>query len=202
MVVHLQLVPNDPQGPFVEALQRGDTTARARWFDIEVARVQGLVVRLVGPRADLDDLVHDVFVQAFASVQRFRGGGDDLKAWLTGVTVRVVRGQLRKWRVRRLVLLWRTSDDDVEPDAPSADASPAERAAVARTWALLTGLPTDERIAFALRYFQGLELTEVADAMDVSLSTAKRRLHAARERVLAAARVDPLLVEWLPELEP
>jgi RNA polymerase sigma-70 factor (ECF subfamily) len=202
VVAHLQLVPNDPQGPFVEALQRGDTTARARWFDIEVARVQGLVVRLVGPRADLDDLVHDVFVQAFASVQRFRGGGDDLKAWLTGVTVRVVRGQLRKWRVRRLVMPWRTSDDDVEPDAPSADASPAERAAVARTWALLTGLPTDERIAFALRYFQGLELTEVADAMDVSLSTAKRRLHAARERVLAAARVDPLLVEWLPELEP
>ena len=49
-------------------------------------------------------------------------------------------------------------------------------------YAVLSRIPPDERIAFALRYIDGMELTEVAAACSVSLATTKRRLHRAEKR--------------------
>lgn len=155
MVARLHLVsPPDDDG-FIEALKQGDVAARGSWFDREFGRVQGLVVRLVGPRSDVPDLVHDVFLHAFRSVPSFEGAGSDLRAWLTGVTVRVVRGHIRKWRVRRILQLWGDAEDEAQ-SVTTPEASPAARAAVLRTWALLETFPTDERLAFSLRFFNQL----------------------------------------------
>ena len=58
---------------------------------------------------------------------------------------------------------------------------------------------TDQRIPFALRYVQGLELTAVADACGVSLATVKRRLARAEGRFVIMARRHPALKEWVEE---
>ena len=42
--------------------------------------------------------------------------------------------------------------------------------------AVLDALNVDDRLAFVLRHFEGLELTEVAQTLKMSLSTAKRRI--------------------------
>ena len=51
--------------------------------------------------------------------------------------------------------------------------------------------------AFALRFVDGMELTEVAAACETSLATIKRRLARAGARFEAAARRQPVLEEWL-----
>jgi RNA polymerase sigma-70 factor (ECF subfamily) len=58
-------------------------------------------------------------------------------------------------------------------------------------------LPADERIPFALRFIDGMELTEVARACTVSLATIKRRLSRAEQRFTAFAALEPALAEWL-----
>ena len=58
-------------------------------------------------------------------------------------------------------------------------------------------LPTDERIAFALRVLDGMELTSVASACGVSLATVKRRLKSAQRRFVELSRREPVLVDWL-----
>jgi RNA polymerase sigma-70 factor (ECF subfamily) len=55
----------------------------------------------------------------------------------------------------------------------------------------------EARMAFVLRHVEGLELTEVAAALDVSLATAKRRLQHADKRLRAAAERDPLLANYV-----
>ena len=66
-----------------------------------------------------------------------------------------------------------------------------------RTYLLLDRLPADERIAFALRYIEGMELAQVAVVCDVSLATIKRRLGRAEQRFTAGARGDAVLCRWL-----
>jgi RNA polymerase sigma-70 factor (ECF subfamily) len=73
------------------------------------------------------------------------------------------------------------------------------RAALARAHALLDRLPALERAAFGLRFFEGMRLPEVAEVLEVSLSTAKRRLRRARERFARLAARDALLSDWLGE---
>jgi RNA polymerase sigma-70 factor (ECF subfamily) len=68
-----------------------------------------------------------------------------------------------------------------------------------RTYALLDRLPADERIAFALRYIDGMELALLAVVCDVSLATIKRRLGRAEQRFAAGARGDVILRRWLEE---
>ena len=71
------------------------------------------------------------------------------------------------------------------------------REALEETYRVLDLMPADERIAFALRFVEGMELTEVADACGVSLATIKRRLSRAETRFVAmAGRREPLR-EWL-----
>ena len=48
---------------------------------------------------------------------------------------------------------------------------------------LLEEIPEDQRLTFTLHHFTGLTLSEIADAMETSLPTAKSRLRLAREKL-------------------
>ena len=74
---------------------------------------------------------------------------------------------------------------------------PEAREALRQTYAVLERMPADERIAFCLRFMEGMELTETAEACGVSLATIKRRLVKAQQKFVAAAGADPLLREWI-----
>jgi RNA polymerase sigma-70 factor (ECF subfamily) len=62
---------------------------------------------------------------------------------------------------------------------------------------VLGNLDADQRIAFALRFVAGMELTEVAASCGVSLATIKRRLSRAQSTFASSAQREPALVEWL-----
>ena len=68
---------------------------------------------------------------------------------------------------------------------------PTRCAPRAKSTSILDRLPVDERLAFALRYINGLELVAVAAACDVSLATVKRRLQRAERSFVAAAKRRP-----------
>jgi RNA polymerase sigma-70 factor (ECF subfamily) len=132
-------------------------------------------------------------VRALSNLHTVRNP-EALDAWVTRIAVFAARSLMaRRRRWRWLVFL---PGDDL-PEPPLEPSDPQAREALARTYALLARLPSDERIAFTLRYISGLELTEVADACQVSLATIKRRLARAQERFLVDARNEPLLREWL-----
>jgi RNA polymerase sigma factor (sigma-70 family) len=68
----------------------------------------------------------------------------------------------------------------------SEDAPPDVRAELNAIYAMIHALPARERIALVLRRVEGLSHEEVADALGVSLSTAKRVV-ASSEAALARA---------------
>ena len=65
-----------------------------------------------------------------------------------------------------------------------------ERMLLRKVKAVLDGLSVDDRLAFTLRHFEGLELTEVAETLKMSLSTAKRRIARAEAEFKRRAYAD------------
>lgn len=177
------------------ALHDGNPGAAARLFDGYAPAVERTLVRILGADTDVAGLLNDVFVRALARIDRVVDP-EALGAWLTRIAVFTAREHIRARR-RRSWLSFFAADEIPEVEAREA---PVEmREAVAHLYRALDALPVDDRVAFSLRYLEQMELTEVADACDVSLSTVKRRLARAETRFLALSRCDPLLASWIEE---
>ena len=177
----------------VAAIRVGHPGAKATLFDRHADHVQRVLVRILGVDQELPDLLHDVFIAALEGIDDLREPAQ-LRAWLTRIAVFVARGCIRR-RVRRR---WLRFVDEV-PEVPAAAAPEAERAALAATYRVLSKMPTDERIPFALRHIDQMELTEVAAACDVSLATIKRRLSAAHKTFVKLSRDEPTIREAIAE---
>ena len=177
----------------VDAARRGEAAARTAIFDRHATHVARVLGRVLGADVDIADLVHDVFVHALADLDRL-ADPSALKAWLTAIAVNIARGHIRR-RVRRRWLRFFAPEDVPEVEAPVADAE--TRAAVLAMYRVLDSMDADDRIAFALRFVDGMELTETAAACGVSLATIKRRLSRAEASFVDKARAMPALASWL-----
>jgi RNA polymerase sigma-70 factor (ECF subfamily) len=188
-----ELPPPESDELLVLSLRAGHPEASTQLFDRYAPHVRRVLVRVMGPDSEILDLVHDVFVTALESVHRLLDPRA-LRGWLTQIAVFTARARIRR-RVRgRLLRLLPFSElPEVELAPPDFDSSEAMRA----VYRVLQKLETDQRIAFALRFVAGMELTEVAATCGVSLATIKRRLSRAQERFAELARSEPSLAEWL-----
>jgi RNA polymerase sigma-70 factor (ECF subfamily) len=141
--------------------------------------VAAVVVRLTGRRAEIEDLVHDVFVEAARGLGQLREAGA-VKGWLATVAVRLARRRLGRRRLMRLVGLAQAGDygELLDPRA-----SPHDRLLLARVYRLLDELPVDDRVAFCLHHLEGETLDEVARLTRCSCATAKRRIARAQARI-------------------
>jgi RNA polymerase sigma-70 factor (ECF subfamily) len=177
----------------VHAFRRGDPRARAALYERHSDHVHRVLYRLVGFHGDLADLHHDVFVRALSSLPSLQDPSA-LKGWLTMIAVHAARTWIT--RKKRLKWLWFLPTEEL-PEAPASAASGEVLHALLATYAVLDKLPVDERIAFALRFIDGMELTDVAAACETSLATIKRRLDRASASFEAEARKQPVLEAWL-----
>ena len=175
------------------AAMEGHAGAPAAVWQRFAGLVTGLLRRALGPGADVEDQVQETFVQFFRDVKKLREPAA-LRSFLIGVATRVARSELRRRRLRRWLLL---TDSGALPDETAAGADAEAREAVRRLYTLLDRLDDRSRVLFVLRYVEGLELTEVAAALEMSLATIKRSLVKVSARVHAMAASDPLLAAYL-----
>jgi RNA polymerase sigma-70 factor (ECF subfamily) len=183
----------DAEQALVAALRRGEPLAGEALFAAYAPYVRKVVMRVLGPDAEAPDLVQDVFVIALESLHKL-DNPRALRGWLAQIAVFQARGCIRKrkqWRIVRLFAPAKLPAQRVS----HADFEGSE--ALRATYRLLSTLHPDEQIAFALRFIDGMELTEVAAACDVSLATIKRRLARAEARFSELARSEPSLVDWM-----
>src|SRR4029078_13070844 len=108
-----------------------------------------------------------------------------------------MRHELRRRWVRRWVRLsGKTDAAELEVVTPDTDA----REALARFYKILDRVNATDRAAFVLRFMEGLELTEVAAALQLSRATRKRRVARVGARVMLLVERDPALAHYGPKL--
>jgi RNA polymerase sigma-70 factor (ECF subfamily) len=151
----------------------------------------------VGPDGDVDDLAQEVFMRMFDRVHTVQNP-QALAAFVLTTATRAAQSELRRRRVRRIVALFPGGELPMVSAGSGPDS--AAREAVGRFYALLERLAPAEQTAFVLRHIEGLELTEVAMAMGVSLATVKRRLERVQDRVTRLVSQDRGLDEYVAGL--
>jgi RNA polymerase sigma-70 factor (ECF subfamily) len=165
------------------ALRERQPWAAQRLWDQHASRVRRLLSRMLGPREDVDDILQEVFLRVFSRVHTLRSAAS-LREFVTSVAIHVVKWELRRRWVRRKV---RLSATGLVPEVVVDGVDPEARDALGRCYVILDKLGARERAAFVLRYMEEMKMEEVASALEVSLSTAKRLVN--RSAVLVSKHV-------------
>jgi RNA polymerase sigma-70 factor (ECF subfamily) len=177
----------------VAACLRQQAGAQAALWDRYYPLVRRLVCRASGPGREVDDAIQEIFIRLFRKLPGLREPAA-LRAFVFSITVRVIKGEQRARWIRRWLGL---SVDGETPDRAGDPVDLEAREALARFYAILDRLAPRHRTAFVLRHVEGLELTEVAAALEISLATIKRWLPRIARRVFSQAKGDPLLAPYL-----
>ncbi len=158
----------------------GDRAALGTLFEREVPRVvRALLLRTLGPRVALDDLVQDVRVKAVRGIEGFRGDAS-FGTWLHRITMNVAISTLR--RMRRTDAL----PDEITSKGPGP-ALQAERTELReRLAAAVERLPPLMEEAFQLKYQEGFDAVTIAERLGVPAATVRTRLFHARRRLREA----------------
>jgi RNA polymerase sigma factor (sigma-70 family) len=119
-----------------------------------------------------------------------------LGSWVTGVTLNVVRRELRR-RARRRWLTFSAS-----PPEPMDTGASAEDHAILRSfYRVLASMRPDDQIVLTLRLVEGCTIPEIAVAQGISVATVKRHFSAALGRLQRRAARDFWLADVLKETE-
>ncbi len=176
----------------IERARAGDASAFRELWAQHHRQVTRQLTFLV-PRADLEDVVQDVFIEVFRSISRFEGKSA-FTTWLYRVTVHVAMKSRRRQTRGRLDLV-----DDL-PDRPDEGPQPvdvtlsAERQA--RVEALLEQLSPKKRAVLVMHDLQGIEAQQIAEVLETNVLTVRTRLFYARRELEALAKNDPALAEF------
>jgi RNA polymerase sigma-70 factor (ECF subfamily) len=162
----------------IEACRDGETSA----FDVLVDRwedkIRGAAWRVLGSEEEARDVAQEAFLKAYRGLDGFKRQAR-FSSWLYQIALNLCRDRLRRRKTRASVSLEELEESGpvlVEPRpgaheiAVSNDLAGAVRRAVA-------GLPEEQREVVILKEYEGLTFLEIAQALDVPVSTVKTRLY-------------------------
>jgi RNA polymerase sigma-70 factor, ECF subfamily len=172
-----------PDPAVLKKAQQGDREAFASIVRAYETPIFNYIVRLTGDRSLAEDLTQEVFVRVFNGLPKF-SLRCKFTTWLFQVTKNRVLDEIRA-RDRRPSGL---SFDDVPPI--EIFDQPAERTeTIDAIWRAVEDLSADLKMALLLRDVVGMPYNEIAESLEITLSTVKWRIFKAREEVqLSLAR--------------
>ena len=165
-----------------------------RAFDAFHGLVHGLLIKSLGPRAEIADLVGDVFVSFFSSAHRIKSPLS-VRSYLVSVTMNLARREVRLRKRRELFQRFSGAAPDYEQEPGQDD--PKAKAALIQLSRILDELSADDRAVFVLSNLEDMQVLEIAQVLGVSASTAKRRIQRANEHVLKRVSRNALLADYI-----
>jgi len=185
--------PRATEASLVARAQAGDAGAFEQLSGAYADRLFMLLLRLLGDRAEAEDVAQEVMLRAWQGIAGFRGRSSYF-TWLYRIAVNEANRALEK-RARRPAGVSIGTRELQLPSSPADDPSrQAEvselRLALGRA---LAELPPALRAAIVLRDVEGLSTQEAAEIAGVSQAALKSRLHQARLRVRAAVGDEALV---------
>ena len=150
-----------------------------------------LAWRLLGNRADAEDIVQDAFLRLHRSLGSFRGDSR-IGTWLYRTVTRLAIDNLRRENIKRKLFFMRR--DNSAPDPVDLVASPnsdqeARLGAQQQVIMLrqsMNKLSPQQRTVLTLRHQEELPLKEIAEILNLSEGTVKVHLHRAVKSLRSA----------------
>jgi RNA polymerase sigma-70 factor (ECF subfamily) len=166
----------------VERALTGDAEAFGEIVRRWERRIFALAYGMLGREEDARDATQETFLAAFRNLRGFRGDAK-VSSWLHRIAVNQCITRQRRAKVRSESAL----EDEVAEFSMPVDYSPAsvvegrqETLAVRRA---INSLPIELRQVVIMKEFEELTFREIADALDLPLSTVKSRLYTALKQL-------------------
>ena len=162
--------------------QKGDRAAFAALVREHQDEVYTLARRLVGDPHLASDVAQEALIRAWRALPKFRGDAQ-LSTWLYRITVNTA------WTHQKRASRYRATpiDEITEVAAPLDSAHPEVAGEIVelrgRLREALDRLPDAQREVVVMKDIYGWSHAEIAEAMDISVTAAKVRLHRARARL-------------------
>lgn len=174
-----------PDGALVTRIAAGDASALAEMYDAYGGVVYTLALRVMREAADAEDVVQEVFAQAWRQAGRYDRSRATVAGWLLMMARARALDALRKRRARPDV----ANPAELPQLAAAADSQEAliiSNEDVARVRTALGALDDSVRVPIELAYYEGLSQSEIATRLDQPLGTVKTRMRGGLARLRAA----------------
>ena len=186
---------NDPRSDetLMAEIAQGDRRAFSRLVERHLARTVGLATRLMGTRADGEEIAQEAFARVWSHAGRWRpiGGGGNAKftTWLYRIVVDLAIDRKRRPGFASI-------DDTQEPVDESDDGfAQIHRRQISKSVAeAMMRLPDRQRTALTLCFFEGMSNIDAGKIMSLSVGAVESLLVRARRslRVELAQTYDEL----------
>jgi RNA polymerase sigma-70 factor, ECF subfamily len=185
--------PAVTEAALIARAQAGDVAAFEQLSSAYADRVFMLLLRLLGDRAEAEDVAQEVMLRAWQGITRFQSRSSYF-TWLYRIAVNEANRALEK-RARRPAGLPIGERELQLPTSPADDPFRQVQASELRLalGRAIAALPPPLRVALVLRDVEGLSTQEAAEIAGVGQAAFKSRLHQARLRVRAAIGDDALV---------
>jgi RNA polymerase sigma-70 factor (ECF subfamily) len=171
-----------PDSDLVDAMAAGDVHAMEVLYDRYNRPVFSFAYRMLGDREHAEDLLQEVFMRAWRHAKTFSERRGSYITWLLSITHNMAIDEIRRKdrRPRKaesadpVLMLTNVTDSNptVEEQAILGDMREVVKHALAQ-------LPTAQRTALELAYFQGFTQREIAEIQNEPLGTIKTRMRLA-----------------------
>ncbi len=149
---------------------------------------------MVGPRADLEDIIQEVFLQVHRSLKDFRGQSK-FTTWLHRVAVNVVLMQRRAARSRPQLVHPQLEDTQADSRLePDEDVARLERMRAFRR--LIDRLAEKKRTVFVLHELEGMSPADISKIVGAPVLTVRTRLFYARRELAEMLKDEPTLASF------
>ena len=165
-------------------------------------RVYAMALSFLRNEADAEDVAQEAFLKAFRNLASFRGDAK-LGTWLVSITLNEARSRIRRRDAIKIESLDEPDEEGKTSPALLRDwrEIPSEALERKEVRSLLhkaiTALPLIYREVFQLRDIEQLSVQEAAQALGITTSSVKVRLH--RARMMLQKTLAPQLKEMAPK---
>jgi len=189
---------SDREAADIRSAVTGDGAAYARLILHYRPILTPRMRRFARGAAEVDELVHDVFVEAYFALPRYRADAP-FEHWLQRIATRV---GYRHWKRRRSDATGPLPSKLADRVAHAASATLTAREADEALWAVLARLAPRDRLVVTLMYLDGHSIAETAELTGWSQTMVKVQAYRARAKLRkmlsTTARHDGRLHEALP----
>jgi RNA polymerase sigma-70 factor, ECF subfamily len=186
-------VPSSLDGELVARAARGDERAIGQLYDRYGGVLYAVAYRIVGQRADAEEVVLEAFAQAWRDAARFETARGSVAGWLTMIArsraLDLARSRSRRERITASAAADRPNTSpamgEFRPDPAKALDHEERRRQVRQA---LETLSPPQRQAIELAYFDGLSQSEIAERLQEPLGTVKTRVRLGMQKLRECLR--------------
>ena len=163
-------------------------------------KILNLAYRFTSDGEQARDLTQDIFIKVFQNLKNFKGESSAF-TWVYRIAVNHILNYLKKEKRRKFIqLIDKNVKEAITEEAgsrtlitnnpsPSQILEDEERTRIVKS--IIDELPPKYRVPFILYKYEGMSYKEIAESLEISLSSVETRIYRARKQLIA--KLEPWL---------